>query len=86
MLFLNLSCEATVLYPYQVDDIKSISGTIERKGITDLIIIPATKPFDLKDTMFGSTGRLTATMLPLTAIALDPYIIPIDGENYVSVC
>ena len=81
---LGLSSSATQLFPYQIESVQQIQGTVKSRGCNDFITMPSNNDFDFGNSLF--TPRAAMGAIAAAAImAVDPYIIPIDGINYVMV-
>lgn len=86
LLSFGLNCSAIELFPYSSQPAQSIGGTIKSKGNTDFVTLPSNSSFNLLDEIFPtSSGTAAGVILPTVLLASDPYIVPIDGVNYVMV-
>lgn len=82
ILFFVQTANAIELFPYKSQQAQAIQGTVKTNGCTDIITLPANDEFNIIDELFRPS---TAVALPVIALALDPYVIPVDGVNYVMV-
>lgn len=78
----SLSANALDLFPYQTGEVQTINGKIKTNGCNDIITIPSTQPFNVLNEF---TAPAAGSVLAVVALAADPYVIPIDGVNYVMV-
>ena len=79
----GLNCNALELFPYQgMSNVQTINGTIKTNGCNDVITIPSSQSFNIIDEFRSPTA---GSILPAVLLASDPYIVPIDGVNYVMI-
>ena len=81
VLFLSSAVYAQQLYDYKNMPINDINN-IKQRGCNEHVQLPSKNPFSISRT-FLSAGAVGAVVLP--AMLLDPYIVNIDGVNYVLV-
>ena len=82
-LALCSSVYAENIYPYRnTDALNSQSNIIKTRGCNEYVTLPARNSFNpLRQ--ITRAGIITAAAIP--ALLLDPYIVTIDGNNYVMV-
>ncbi|MCR5265587.1 MAG: hypothetical protein K6E29_03225 [Cyanobacteria bacterium RUI128] len=80
-LFVSSAVYAHQLYDYKNMPINN-SGNIRQNGCNEHVQIPAKSQFNISRMLLGA-GAVSAAILP--AMLLDPYIVKIDGVNYVLV-
>ena len=78
----HLSCVAFELFPYKTQTPQSIGGTIKSNGCEDLIVLPSDSDTNFMKELFAPSAIAVAAA---TVFAVDPYVVPIDGINYVMV-
>ena len=71
---------AVEFYPYKNNVGVPVNGTIRTEGCNDYITLPSKSNLTRNFTRMGVAGAV----LPLLLVA-DPYIIPVDGVNYIMV-
>ncbi len=81
VMFMSAGVYANQLYEYKNRPINDV-GNYKQRGCNEHIQIPAKNQFNIARTFLGM-GAAGAVMLP--AMLLDPYIVKIDGVNYVLV-
>ena len=86
VLCLILTCGAvfadeTKVFPYKGTAINDLSNDVKVRGCNEYVSIPSKNPFTLSGAFLGATTA-SAVIIP---ILMDPYIINIDGVNYVLV-
>ena len=83
LLSFGLSCNALELFPYQgMSNVQTINGTIKTNGCNDVITIPSSQSFNIIDEF---RTPVSGSILSAVLLASDPYIVPIDGVNYVMI-
>ena len=83
VLCLSVFCSsvfAVEFYPYKNNAGVPVNGTIRTEGCNDYITLPSKSNLTRNFTRMGVAGAV----LPLLLVA-DPYIIPVDGVNYIMV-
>ena len=78
----GLSSMAIELFPYKTQTPQALGGSVKTNGCEDLIILPAKDDTPLFSEFFAPSSIAVAAA---TIFAADPYIVPIDGINYVLV-
>lgn len=79
-ILLCQTCEAIEFYPYELHAPQILEGTYKTKGCDDVIILKEKDSSLTKDYQ-----NLTTANRVLRRIIFDPYIIPVNGNNYVMV-
>lgn len=83
LLSFGLTCNAFELFPYQgMSNVQTINGTVKTNGCNDIITIPSSKSFSIMEEL---RGPASVAILPAVILAADPYVVPVDGVNYVMV-
>lgn len=90
LLSFGLSCNALELFPYQgMSNVQTINGTVTTNGCNDIITIPSSQSFNILKEL---TSSVSGAIMPSVSLAIesnalpaDPYVVPVDGVNYVMV-
>lgn len=83
VLSIGLGSSAVELFPYQASVVQQIQGSIETRGCNDYITLPSKDEFNIRDGFISP--RSAGAIAVATLLAVDPYIVPINGVNYVMV-
>ncbi len=82
-LFLcSTTAMAQNVFPYKGTALNDLSNNVRIKGGTEYVSIPSKQPFNVAKTFLGLTAA-AAVITP--ALLFDPYVVQIDGQNYVLV-
>lgn len=91
-LSIGLNASASTIFPYQSSPAKPIGGVVKTEAGQDTIILPSAEKCNLlKEARNAAIFTIFETEYevikkePSILLTLDPYIIPIDGNNYVMV-
>lgn len=69
------------VFPYKGTAINDLSNDVKIKGCNEYVTIPSKNPFTFSGAFLGATTA-SAVIIPLL---MDPYVVTIDGVNYVLV-
>lgn len=80
---IGLGGYAVELFPYQTSVVQQIQGSVETRGCNDYITLPSKEEFNIRDGFISP--RTAGAIAVASLLAVDPYIVPINGTNYVMV-
>ena len=78
----TLNSFAVELFPYKTQTPQGLGGTVKVQGCEDYIILPSSDDTPFLKELFAPSSLAVAAA---SILAVDPYIVPIDGINYVLV-
>lgn len=93
-LSIGLASNATVVMPYEVTQSVPLGGNLKVNGFTDVVTLPSTETSNFwndftslafQSVMVASAHNVSRGSTVRATVTNDPYIIPIDGVNYVMV-